>query len=64
MKTFPKDTKVNTPHGTGKVVYVRMLSPEFSKPFAYGVRLDKYADNYNYTGTIFAAADVKEISDV
>lgn len=64
MKTIPKGTLVSTPLGTGKVVYVRMLSPEFAKPLAYSVCLDKHAENYGYTGTIIMASDVKEISDV
>lgn len=58
MLVYPQGTRVNTPLGTGAVVYVRMAGPTYSQPQAYSVKLDCYATDPEHRGTVFAAKDV------
>lgn len=63
---FEKGDRVNTPMGTGKVLYKRMKGPEYSEVSAYCVLLDKEVDKMmmppfpSYSGTIFAADKVEK----
>ena len=52
--------KVKTPHGAGRVQYVRMAPPDFTAVEAVSVLLDGRAA---YGGTIYAAKDVVAIEE-
>ncbi len=56
---FNQGQKVNTPKGTGIVVYIRMAPPDWNNPKAVSVFLDARRNDYNYSGTIFPAEQVK-----
>lgn len=62
--TFTKGERVETPLGRGNVAYQRMKGPTYSEAEAVSVVLDNRRNDYNYTGTMFAAIDViKNCSD-
>jgi hypothetical protein len=53
---------VSTPLGLGTVVYVRMAPPNFTEMAAVSVALDAKLNRAGYTGTMFDADDVSEVS--
>jgi hypothetical protein len=55
---FSAGDRVLTPAGLATVVY-RRYGTSLGKVEAYSVRLDLRAEDPRYTGTIYAAADVR-----
>jgi hypothetical protein len=53
---------VTTPYGTGRVVYVRMLPPDYATIAAVSVYLDAKRGELGYTGTPCDAASVKAVA--
>lgn len=66
MKVFNQGDRVSTPQGNGSVVYSRMGAPDYNKPIAYSVCLDKKKAESeqppfpSYSGTIIPADQVTE----
>lgn len=59
---FMQGDRVTTKLGPGSVAYVRMAPPTYSQPEAVSVVLDDRKRRPGYTGTIFAAAEVKVVA--
>lgn len=51
--------RVTTPQGSGVVKYVRMKPPTYSMPVAVSVALDSRKEDWKYSGTMFAAKEIK-----
>lgn len=62
-ETFHRGDRVSTPKGPGNVAYVRMAPPDYARPAAVSVVLDATRHTLGYTGTIFAATDVRATED-
>lgn len=60
---FRQGQRVKTPLGKGSVVYQRMGPPNYNKPVAVSVLLDKKSHMGSYTGTMFKAKDVKPLKE-
>jgi hypothetical protein len=64
---FDKGIRVNTPHGTGTVVYHRLLGPDYREADCYSVCLDEHKAASerppfpSYTGTIVPADQVQPL---
>lgn len=54
---------VETPNGSGRVVFVRMAPPTYTEPEAVSVLLDAYKHRADYVGTTFLAAAVKKVKE-
>lgn len=54
-----KDEKVSTPLGHGVVRFVRMKPPTYSEVEAASVFLDARSQDPGYSGTMFAAEDIR-----
>lgn len=63
MTTYTKGQRVMTPQGSGSVVYVRNMGPEFRDAEAVSVCLDLKAEQWGlaYRGTVFDPKDVNPI---
>lgn len=59
--SFTRGERVMTPNGPGRVNYVRMAPPDFSKVEAVSVVLDRHLDRPSYAGTIYPAGNVWSI---
>jgi hypothetical protein len=53
---------VTTPEGPGRVVYVRMLPPDYATIAAISVYLESKRGQFGYTGTMCDAASVKAVA--
>jgi hypothetical protein len=53
---------VTTPYGPGRVVYVRMLPPDYATIAAISVALDAKRNELGYRGTMCDAALVKAVA--
>jgi hypothetical protein len=56
-------SKVNTPKGIGKVLYVRMAPPSYSEVASVSVILESKKNDPKYTGSIFSAQDITEAAE-
>jgi hypothetical protein len=57
--SFDRGDRVMTPGGPATVVYRRMAAPSYTEAAAYSVRLDCRAADPTYSGTMYAAGDVR-----
>lgn len=58
---FCPGDRVLADHSPGTVVSVRMEAPDYAKPEAYSVRMDRVLDRPGYEGSIWPACDVRPI---
>lgn len=58
---LPRQTHVMTPHGPGRVGYVRLASPDYHYVEAVMVRLGSKNGQPAYEGSMYAVADITKI---
>lgn len=62
-KVFKKGDRVSVKGKSGSVAFVRMAGPSYSSPQAYSVVMDDKKSRAGYTGSMYAAKDVKALKE-